>query len=186
MYCNTLSTLITLDNNCLSYIIKDTYSKYVLYMSFIKITDTNMTTKQFIEKCVQRIDNGEVLQKKYNGSVMVDGTTIYSYGYHYPLLFRIEDKEGRMIWVCNNAGYSNTTLKHISWCVGIPQIYAKITGTSSFFSGTIDKAKTINALKNEIDALTTTMNTKKRKNTAVYDRYDAQKKRATEYLNTII
>lgn len=69
-----------------------------------------MTSKDFIGACVR----GETKQpkdgRKYNSSILWDGTTIYSYGVHYPLLFKVGN-----VWILNDRGYSNTTGKHISW-----------------------------------------------------------------------
>jgi hypothetical protein len=69
-----------------------------------------MTSKQFIADCVA----GKIKQpkdgRKYNSSIMWDGETVYSYGTHYPLLFKVAG-----VWVVNDRGYSNTTGKHISW-----------------------------------------------------------------------
>jgi hypothetical protein len=67
-----------------------------------------MTTQEFINK------NFGVSSTKdrHCSSVIADNNgNIYSYGYHYPLLFTINGKTFR-----NVAGYSNTTAKHISWC----------------------------------------------------------------------
>lgn len=48
---------------------------------------------------------------RHFASVMSDGDgTIYSYGYHYPLLFTVKGQR-----FVNTAGYSNTTSKHIGW-----------------------------------------------------------------------
>jgi len=61
------------------------------------------------EDFIKNFANG--LQK--NGSLhslMVDGDTLYSYGYHYPLLININGK-----LIVNDAGYSATTARHISY-----------------------------------------------------------------------
>lgn len=56
-------------------------------------------------------------------SVRYDGERLYSYGPHYPLLFKVGT-----YWVCNDRGYSNTTARHISYarqnadfCVELPR-----------------------------------------------------------------
>lgn len=57
------------------------------------------------------------IDKAFNGKtrannksiVKDDNNNIYSYGWHYPLLFRVGDKV-----LLNDIGYSNTTAKHIN------------------------------------------------------------------------
>lgn len=66
-----------------------------------------MTTQEFITK------NFGVPSDKDRkcSSVYADELgNIYSYGKHYPLLFKV----GRLTFV-NKTGYSNTTAKHINW-----------------------------------------------------------------------
>lgn len=53
---------------------------------------------------------------KQNGNLLLANGIIYSYGSHYPLLFKVNN-----IPFVNIAGYSNTTSKHI----GIAWRYAK-------------------------------------------------------------
>lgn len=66
-----------------------------------------MTSQNFIEAVV----NGRITREKSVSSIYYDGNdTIYSYGTHYPLLFKIAGK-----WFLNDRGYSNTTAKHIGW-----------------------------------------------------------------------
>lgn len=65
-----------------------------------------MRIRVFIGECV----NGNQTKERTVSSVYFDGDTIYSYGYHYPLLFKIGGK-----WILNDTGYSSTTAKHISW-----------------------------------------------------------------------
>lgn len=66
-----------------------------------------MTTRDFIAKCVR----GEIRKNKTVSSVVYDAglEVIYSYGSHYPLLFKIKDR-----WILNDHGYSNTTAKQIN------------------------------------------------------------------------
>jgi hypothetical protein len=145
-----------------------------------------MKTSQFIERKVQAIENGETMSKKYCASVMVDGNTIYSYGYHYPLLFRIEDKNGRMVWVCNNGGYSATTRKHISWAGGFADIFASIGGTGGFFSHTVDRNMVIDALRKELNETMDAMDAKKRKDTATYRMLEQQHARVWGFLHRLV
>jgi len=66
-----------------------------------------MTTAQFIAKTFDTPSDRE----RRCSSVFTDyDGTVYSYGYHYPLLFKVEG-----VTFINNRGYSNTTAKHINW-----------------------------------------------------------------------
>lgn len=65
-----------------------------------------MTSFDFIKRCI----NGQQIKSRSVASIYFDGETIYSYGTHYPLLFKINNK-----WILNDRGYSATTGKHISW-----------------------------------------------------------------------
>lgn len=65
-----------------------------------------MTTKDFIKQAFY----GNTKMQKCS-SVFRDGdNNIYSYGYHYPLLFRVNGKV-----ILNDRGYSSTTGRHIMW-----------------------------------------------------------------------
>ena len=91
-----------------------------------------MKTSEFI----RRAATGQLSKNPRSGeqrcsSVVWDGTHVYSYGRHYPLLIAIPAKDGRMIRVCNDAGYSSTTSRHISYArrfadysVEIPRTFA--------------------------------------------------------------
>lgn len=49
---------------------------------------------------------------KSHGNLFTDGNgTMYSYGYHYPLLFKVNG-----LTFVNEMGYSSTTSKHIAHC----------------------------------------------------------------------
>lgn len=70
-----------------------------------------MKTKDFIAKWYGVADGEE----KRCSSVFKNGKgNIYSYGYHYPLLFDIAGITFR-----NVKGYSTSTANHISWCWGV-------------------------------------------------------------------
>lgn len=50
----------------------------------------------------------------HGSNIFIDGTTIFSYGYHFPIA-RITDKKdenGKTIALFTNRGYSNSTAKH--------------------------------------------------------------------------
>jgi len=66
-----------------------------------------MTTRDFIAKTYNTFSDRE----RRCSSVFTDyNGTVFSYGYHYPLLFRVEGHT-----FVNVRGYSNTTAKHINW-----------------------------------------------------------------------
>lgn len=70
-----------------------------------------MTSAEFIRKQFGNNDGNE----KRLSSIFKDGKgNIYSYGRHYPLLFKVGDLTFR-----NCAGYSSTTGKHIGWAGGV-------------------------------------------------------------------
>jgi hypothetical protein len=77
-----------------------------------------MTTKQFIGKAIK----GEIRSGGKCSSVFFEGNTVYSYGYHYPLLTNINGA-----WILNDSGYSNTTAKHISWAREFAQFVASFS-----------------------------------------------------------
>jgi len=65
---------------------------------------TPRTNEQFVQAFA--------LQQKTNGrlnSLLIDGDTIYSFGYHYPLAMHITNDAV----LINDEGYSRTTAKHI-------------------------------------------------------------------------
>lgn len=82
-----------------------------------------MNTRDFIESVANGTAKKPRNGTRYVSSVMYDGERLFSYGSHYPLLFKVGT-----YWVCNDRGYSNTTAKHISharqyadFCVHLPR-----------------------------------------------------------------
>lgn len=70
-----------------------------------------MTSREFIAKQFGNADG----KSKSLSSIYKDGNgQIYSYGHHYPLLFKIGELTFR-----NCSGYSSTTGKHIGWAGGV-------------------------------------------------------------------
>jgi hypothetical protein len=66
-----------------------------------------MTTRDFIAKTYGTTSTRE----RHCSSVYTDHDgNVYSYGAHYPLLFKVAGH-----WFVNTRGYSNTTAKHINW-----------------------------------------------------------------------
>lgn len=119
-----------------------------------------MTTKDFIINAF----NGRTRATACS-SVFQDGNhNIYSYGYHYPLLFTIAGKAIR-----NVRGYSNTTARHISYTYNVDAISIhtlsgfRLTGSDSDIinSLAVGQRQYIAGLQSELDG-------KKRKDTAIY------------------
>lgn len=83
-----------------------------------------MTTRDFIS------NNFGVASTKDRqcSSVFADHDgNIYSYGYHYPLLFTVDGVTFR-----NCVGYSNTTAKHISWAGGQGAVDIWVSGCNQY------------------------------------------------------
>lgn len=59
---------------------------------------------------------------------VIQGTdgTFYSYGPHYPLLFKVQG----LGWVVNKRGYSNTTAKHIGYASMHASYSVKLQGSN--------------------------------------------------------
>lgn len=70
-----------------------------------------MTTRDFIFNAFTNRKSGKC------SSVFAENGEVYSYGYHYPLLFRVNGKAIR-----NVRGYSNTTARHLLWSRDIDAI----------------------------------------------------------------
>lgn len=135
-----------------------------------------MNIETFIAHNVRKIEAGESVARRHCASVMVDGTTIYSYGYHYPLLFRVTGKDGALLWVCNNGGYSNTTAKHIGHARAHADVCAPIgANRSGFFSKTMGLEDAIEALEDAITRTESELSNKKRTDTQVYRALENQR-----------
>lgn len=117
-----------------------------------------MTNQLFIHK----IANNEFKEKKTrsHGSLFYDRLkdTIYSYGYHYPLLFPIKLSDNRTLYLVNNQGYSNTTSKHIglasryaSYSVALPNTRSQPTIDLNYIQSTISNQ--LQALQQELLSL---------------------------------
>lgn len=121
-----------------------------------------MDSQTFITKQKERIENSETLKKgeKRLASLMADDNIIYSYGYHYPLLFQVTTPEGKKIWVCNNSGYSNTTAKHISLASWQADICVEVSN--------MDYDSIKKSVENKIQRIISQIDSKKRTDTNVY------------------
>lgn len=124
-----------------------------------------MTTAEFITKAF----NGETRATKCS-SVFKDGNNdVYSYGYHYPLLFRVKTAGGTTLNVRNCRGYSSTTIRHIAWSRGVDAIDThtlntfRLTGGNSSIISELAKGQ-----REYIASVQREMATKKRHDTQVY------------------
>lgn len=144
-----------------------------------------MTTQEFISKQFGNA-NGKA---GHCSSVIKDGKgNIFSYGSHYPLLFKIGDK----VFI-NTAGYSNTTSRHIAYAwraVNYQAIEVKLGyKTANAYTGrnndayiiaasyTTDEEKLAvirAAQKRELDDLAEQLDAKKRRDTWVFSNLQRQ------------
>lgn len=146
-----------------------------------------MTTQDFIAKWYNVNDSTE----RFCSSVYKDGRGyIYSYGPHYPLVFEVAGKT-----FVNDAGYSMTTAKHISWAKGAVG-YGNFTPVqldreasrviSQSYATDAEKLKELErvALKTAKD-LVAERDGKKRKNTWVFKNLQDQANRAIDTVITL-
>jgi len=66
---------------------------------------------------------------------MWDGETLYSYGPHYPLLFKVAGQ-----WVCNDRGHSVTTSKHIGQARQYSDFSVELQGSDTSAAAVISSA----------------------------------------------
>lgn len=134
-----------------------------------------MNNKTWIEKAFY----GQT--RAQNNSLMQDGhQNVYSYGIHYPLLFRVGDKV-----LLNDIGYSNTTSKHIGHARDVEpdairvKLYPEREGYGSGYThigrmlwynddagDVLDEI--IGGMQHHLSDLVDKMEAKKRKDTQVY------------------
>ena len=118
-----------------------------------------MTTRDFIAKTY----NTTATRERRCSSVFTDyDGNVYSYGYHYPLLFTIEG-----LTFINTSGYSSTTIRHIAWAkraVGYSYIGVELNGARLPLTLDDIEAK----LGAKVVELKSEMDSKKRKDTQVY------------------
>ena len=142
-----------------------------------------MTTAEFIAKTY----NTTATRERRCSSVFTDYQgTVYSYGYHYPLAFRVAGLD-----FINEQGYSNTTAKHIAWArqalgyqyhgVKLWREDARVIA-DSYATDEQKLAVIKRALYREHASLIEQMANKKRKNTQVYEHLMNEAARVT---NTI-
>lgn len=119
-----------------------------------------MTTRDFIYKKFYGYTNATSCSSVFGDS---DGT-IYSYGYHYPLLFTVKGKTVR-----NVTGYSNTTARHIHWSRDVDAI--DIVAGGGFRLSSDDETnynKLVESQRKYVQRLADKLASKKRKDTQVY------------------
>lgn len=135
-----------------------------------------MTTKDFITKAFN-----QTTKARRCSSVFAEGRDVYSYGYHYPLLFMVANKVIR-----NVTGYSITTSRHISdsRTVSAIDIHCghtfRLTGNNLQMFEELTQAQTeyIQSIKKEMQA-------KKRKNTQVYSGLHQRLQEAEDNLTSL-
>lgn len=133
-----------------------------------------MRTSTFIEKQAGIIRDGGRGRGRC-ASVFAEGDTIFSCGYHYPLLFKIVTPSGKEVMILNRRGYSHTTSKHINWCYSSYDVSCELNGVRDYNG-------VILSLMTEHDRITAEMASKKRKDTAVYRDLEWQLNRVNEAL----
>ena len=119
-----------------------------------------MTTRQFIEQQYGKPRD----KKRWCSSVLADyNGDIYSYGYHYPLLFNVEG-----VTFLNTAGYSSSTGRHIHWSRGVEHIEVELPSRSGYYSQDYTKEQILDYLTARVARAKEAMDAKKRKDTQVY------------------
>jgi len=139
-----------------------------------------MNNGTFIEKAFY----GKTKKEHNNYSLKRDGhQNVYSYGIHYPLLFRVGD-----LTLLNDIGYSNSTSKHINLARGVDsdaisvKLYPEREGYGSGYThigrmlwyGEGESSpetvldEIIGGMQHHLSDLYDKMDAKKRKNTQVY------------------
>lgn len=107
---------------------------------------------------------------RYFGSLEAHANTIFSYGDHYPLLFKIDG-----MYFVNTAGYSVTTSKHIGWAFTATDYQAIAVKVPRERYGVISGLREVYGwLSDELADITVELARKKRKDTNVYRRLQNQ------------
>jgi hypothetical protein len=136
-----------------------------------------MTTAEFIEKAFYN-----ETKKRSCSSVFIESGIVYSYGYHYPLLFKVADHT-----FINTAGYSATTARHIYWArqavnheateVELSRLDSRIIN-SGIYSDRDRLERLLQATAGMVARATEARDAKKRKDTWVYQRLTAKLEKA--------
>lgn len=152
-----------------------------------------MNHSQFIAQEVRKIDASPNEPHAHrNGSqtvssIMCDGSALFSYGSHYPLLFPVIARDGSRLWVCNNAGYSSSTGKHISRAGQFADIFAKLPRYQGFThtADRMNREAVTQALRDELVRLKKEMDATKRKDTQKFSSMTREYERVQGYLTRI-
>lgn len=147
-----------------------------------------MKTRDFIKRSYDRINDGKNKTARC-ASVFTEGEAVYSYGYHYPLLFVIYTPSGNRLWVCNDRGYSNTTGKHISYGAYLADVCAAMPRGerySNHYARTSAYDVVLEAVNAKKRATLETMASKKRKDTRVYRALEREAAQCDLYLAVLL
>ncbi len=121
-----------------------------------------MKTIDFIRGQYDRINGGD-RGRGHCASVFAKNNCIYSFGYHFPLFFKLDSG----MWVVNTRPYSVTTRRHQSYCY-----YAdiRVDMLQEFrYSSDIDATQQVlESLRAQLDCIRAKMGEKKRQNTSIY------------------
>lgn len=133
-----------------------------------------MTTQEFINKAWY----GNT-RKRFCSSVFKDNRgNLYSYGYHYPLLFRLNG-----VAIRNTSGYSTSTNRHISWTRDIEAVDVKVPYSFrlSDYRSEVEQLRELAVAQYDYaDDIRQRMDAKKRKDTQVYAYLQHQYDRAMD------
>lgn len=142
-----------------------------------------MTSRDFIRKQFDNSDGKE----KFLSSIMKDGDgNIYSYGRHYPLLFKLEG-----LTFVNTRGYSATTGRHIAWAKQAADYQAiSVKLKRDDYLRTLTLATVELRLVEQYDAIKSQMDGKKRIGwhgavTQVYQRLEYDLARVNDSINLV-
>lgn len=135
-----------------------------------------MKTQDFIAKCALQLRNGERVRGTC-ASVFAEGDTVYSYGYHFPLLFKVVSPGGSELLVCNDTNFSVTTKRHQSYCKRYADIVVPLYGAYNYQGVCSAIIHQIEQLQAELD--------KKRQGTKIYSTIHAQLTQMKAYKNLL-
>jgi len=137
-----------------------------------------MTTRDFIA----RTYNTTSTRERRCSSVFTDTDgNVYSYGYHYPLAFRV----GGLDFI-NVRGYSNTTSKHIAWAwqaVGYDAIPVELSRDDRVQY--LDLNTLVSRLHEQLGKILDQMVSKKRKDTQVYRALQHEHEQVYNYIKQV-
>lgn len=124
-----------------------------------------MTIKEFIPKAF----NGETKATRCSSVFRGNDNTIYSYGYHYPLLLRVKG-----VAIRNVSGYSVSTGRHIRYSRAVEALDVHAPLGRWVSDNDDDRLRwLISGQQKHVDKLKQTLKSKKRKDTQIY-RYTKQ------------